>query len=66
MGRPALEVADVFRKFGPAWRGEQRAHLSLAQLKVMSAIEPCRSAVLGGHVLRFEGCGTGSAAQLTS
>jgi hypothetical protein len=56
--RPALEVADVFRKYGPAWRGEQRAHLSLAQLKVMSAIEQCRSAALGGHVLRCEGCGS--------
>ena len=58
MGRPALEVADVLRKYGPAWRGEQRAHLSLAQLKVMSAIEQCRSAALGGHVLRCDGCGT--------
>jgi len=58
VGRPALEVADVFRKYGPAWRGEQRAHLSLAQLKVMSAIEQCRSAALGGHVLRCDGCGT--------
>jgi hypothetical protein len=58
VGRPALEVADVFRKYGPAWRDAQRAHLSLAQLKVMSAIEQCRSAALGGHVLRCEGCGT--------
>jgi len=58
VGRPALEVADVFRKYGPAWRGEQRAHLSLAQLKVMSAIEQCRSRALGGHVLRCDGCGT--------
>jgi len=55
--RGALEVADIFRTCGPAWRGEQRAHLSLAQLKVMSAIERCRSAALGGHVLRCEGCG---------
>ncbi len=58
MGRPALEVADIFRKYGPAWRDLQRGHLSLAQLKVMSAIEQCRSAALGGHVLRCEGCGT--------
>jgi len=58
VGRPALEVADVLRKYGPAWRAEQRAHLSLAQLKVMSAIEQCRSAALGGHLLRCEGCGT--------
>jgi hypothetical protein len=57
VGRPALEVADIFRIHGPAWRQAQRAHLSLAQLKVMSAIEQCRSAALGGHVLRCEGCG---------
>jgi len=58
MGRPALEVADIFREHGPAWREDQRGHLSLAQLKVMSAIEQCRSAALGGHVLRCDGCGT--------
>ena len=57
-GRPALEVADIFREHGPAWREAQRGHLSLAQLKVMSAIEQCRSAALGGHVLRCQGCGT--------
>lgn len=56
MGRPALEVADVFRAHGPAWREAQRGHLSLAQLKVMSAITQCRTAALGGHVLRCEGC----------
>jgi hypothetical protein len=56
VGRPALEVADIFRLHGPAWRATQRAHLSLAQLKVMSAIEQCRSAALGGHLLRCEGC----------
>jgi hypothetical protein len=53
-----LEVADIFRIHGPGWREAQRGHLSLAQLKVMSAIEQCRSAALGGHVLRCEGCGT--------
>ncbi|HEX5685260.1 MAG TPA: IS91 family transposase [Ideonella sp.] len=58
MGRPALEVADIFRIHGPGWREAQRGHLNLAQLKVMSAIEQCRSAALGGHVLRCEGCGT--------
>ncbi len=57
MGRPALEVADIFREHGPAWREAQRGHLSLAQLKVMSAITQCRTAALGGHVLRCEGCG---------
>jgi len=56
MGPPALEVADVFRTHGPAWRQAQRGHLSLGQLKAMSAIEQCRSAALGGHVLRCAGC----------
>jgi hypothetical protein len=58
VGRATLEVADIFREFGPAWRAAQRGHLSLGQLKVMSAIEQCRSAALGGHVLRCESCGT--------
>ena len=57
MGHPALEVGDIFRTHGPAWRAAQRGHLSLAQLKVMSAIEQCRTAALGGHALRCEGCG---------
>jgi len=57
VGRAALEVADIFRIHGPAWRAEQHGHLSLGQLKVMSAIEQCRSAALGGHVLRCEVCG---------
>ncbi|MBB3181976.1 IS91 family transposase [Variovorax sp. Sphag1AA] len=57
MGRPSLEVADIFRQHAPAWRDALRGHLNLAQLKVMSAIEQCRSAALGGHVLRCEGCG---------
>ena len=57
MGRPSLEVADIFRQHAPAWRAARRGHLSLAQLKVMSAIQQCRSAALGGHVLRCEGCG---------
>jgi len=55
--QPALEVADIFRVHGPAWRAAQRGHLSLGQLKVMSAIEQCRSVSLGGHVLRCGGCG---------
>jgi rubrerythrin len=54
--RPALEVADIFRAHGPAWRQAQHGHLSLGQLKVMSAIEQCRSAALGGHVLRCDAC----------
>jgi hypothetical protein len=56
--RPSLEVADIFHKHGAAWLRSQRAHLSLAQLKVMSAIKQCRTAALGGHVLRCEGCAT--------
>ncbi len=56
MARAALEVADIFRRFGPAWRLEQRGHLNLSQLKVMSAVEQCRSAALGGHVLRCGAC----------
>jgi hypothetical protein len=56
-GRPALEVADIFRAHGSAWRDIQRGHLSLPQLKVMSAITQCRTAALGGHVLRCDGCG---------
>ncbi|MFC7411560.1 IS91 family transposase [Hydrogenophaga atypica] len=56
MGTAALEVADIFRTHGPAWRQAQRSHLSLGQLKVMTAIEQCRSAALGGHVLRCQDC----------
>jgi hypothetical protein len=55
--RPALEVADIFRAAGPGYRAEQRGHLSLAQLKVMSAIEQCRSNALGGHALQCSACG---------
>ncbi len=56
MGRAAVEVADIFLAHGPAWRQAQQGHLSLGQLKVMSAIEQCRSAALGGHVLRCDAC----------
>jgi Putative transposase/Transposase zinc-binding domain len=52
--RPTLEVADIFRDFGPAWRRANAGHVSLDQLKVMSAIERCRTAALGGHVARCE------------
>jgi len=54
--RPALELADIFRAHGPAWREANAGHVSLEQLKVMSAIESCRTAALGGHVLRCEKC----------
>ncbi len=56
MARAALEVADIFRAHAPAWRLAQAGHLSLGQLKVMSAIEQCRSAALGGHVLHCQAC----------
>jgi predicted Zn-ribbon and HTH transcriptional regulator len=56
MSRPALEVADIFRDHGPAWRQAHAGHVSLDQLKVMSAIERCRTAALGGHVARCEDC----------
>ena len=52
----SLEVADIFRAHGPHWRNKRAGHLSLGQLKVMSAIERCRSAALGGHVLRCPAC----------
>jgi Putative transposase/Transposase zinc-binding domain len=54
--RAALEVADIFRDHGPAWREANAGHVSLDQLKVMSAIESCRTAALGGHVARCETC----------
>lgn len=47
-----LEVADIFRAHGTAWRAANAGHISLAQMKVMSAIERCRTAALGGHVAR--------------
>jgi hypothetical protein len=56
VSRPALEVADIFRGHGPAWRRANAGHVSLGQLKVMSAIESCRTAALGGHVARCEKC----------
>jgi hypothetical protein len=54
---PSLEVAGIFRIAGPAYRAAHAGHLSLHQLKVMSAIEHCRTAALGGHVEACEDCG---------
>ena len=54
MPRPALEVADIFRDHGAAWRFANGGHVSFGQMKVMSAIERCRTAALGGHVARCE------------
>ncbi len=56
MSRPTLEVADIFRGHGPPGRKANAGHVSLDQLKVMSAIESCRTAARGGHVARCEDC----------
>jgi hypothetical protein len=56
VSRLSLEVADIFRGHGSSWRRANAGHLSLGQLKVMSAIESCRTAALGGHVARCEEC----------
>jgi Putative transposase/Transposase zinc-binding domain len=53
----SLELADIFRAAGPAYRSGHAGHLSLAQLKVMTAIETCRTAAMGGHVEACEDCG---------
>ena len=55
--RTGLEVADIFRAAGPAYRTAHAGHLSLHQLKIMSAIEHCRTAALGGHVEACSDCG---------
>jgi hypothetical protein len=52
-----LEVADIFRAHGPAYRAEHAGRLNLPQLKVMAAIEQCRTAALGGHVSACAKCG---------
>ena len=54
--RTSLEVADILRQHGEAYRRAHAGHLSLGQLRVMSAIEACRTAELGGHVVRCDGC----------
>jgi putative transposase/transposase-like zinc-binding protein len=56
MPRPFLEVADILRQHGEAFRRAHAGHLSLGQLKVMSAIEACRTAQMGGHVARCDDC----------
>jgi hypothetical protein len=55
--RASIEVADIFRAAGTAYRRAHAGHLSLPQLKVMSAVENCRTAALGGHVEACEDCG---------
>src|SRR5918912_642124 len=56
MTRPRLGGADVFRRFGPAWRAANEGHLSRAQRRVMRAVELCRTAELGGHVEQCADC----------
>jgi len=55
--RPVWEVADVFRRYGEAYRQQHGASLSVAQRRVMTAIEVCRTAALGGHLERCDQCG---------
>lgn len=57
MDRPKLEVADVFRRYGQAYRQQHGASMSVTQRRVMSAIEVCRTAALGGHLERCDQCG---------
>ncbi|MTH94529.1 transposase zinc-binding domain-containing protein, partial [Roseibium sp. RKSG952] len=57
MSRQKLEIADIFRAHGPAWRRANAGHVSLNQLKVMSVIETCRTEALGGHVAACAKCG---------
>lgn len=56
MAKPKLEIADIFRDYGPAWRRANAGHVSLSQLKVMSSIEACRTEALGGHVAACAKC----------
>jgi hypothetical protein len=57
VGRQRLEVADIFDRHGAAWRRANAGHVSLGQLRAMSAIVSCRTAALGGHVTACEDCG---------
>jgi len=57
MDRPKLEVGDLFRRYGEAYRQQHGASLSSAQRRVMHAIEVCRTAALGGHLEQCDQCG---------
>src|SRR5476651_1421975 len=59
MSRQTLEVADIFRDHGAAWRRANVGHVSVGQMKVMSAIKRCRTAALGGHVACCENAACG-------
>jgi len=56
VSKHALEIADIFRMHGPAWRRANAGHISFSQLKVMSSIEACRTEALGGHVAACTKC----------
>jgi hypothetical protein len=56
VGRPTLEVADIFRRYGATYRAADPS-LSTAHRRVMTAIETCRTAALGGHVEQCDRCG---------
>ena len=55
--RPALEVADIFRRYGEAFRRNHGAHLGRIERRIMAAIEACRTPVLGGHIEQCGDCG---------
>ena len=57
MERPKLEVAEVFRRYGAAYRQQHAGSLSRGPRRVMSAIELCRTAALGGHLEECDCCG---------
>jgi len=57
MVRPKLEVADIFRRYGEAYREKHGASMSIAQRRAMTAIQVCRTAALGGHLERCDECG---------
>src|SRR3954471_3903589 len=57
MERPKLEVADIFRRYGEAYREKHGASMSTAQRRVMTAIEVCRTAALGGQIEQCDQCG---------
>ena len=54
---PALEVADIFRRHGEAFRQAHAGHLGCVERRIMGAITACRTAALGGHVEQCDDCG---------
>ena len=54
---PALEVADIFRRHGEAYRHAHAGHLGRTERRIMGAIEACRTSALGGHLERCTECG---------